>query len=118
MKPNLQEQLDEFLAGSENRKWLGWKSAQIYVRKSHRLLEGEMRSVLDVANLSIEPRDQGKGIFRDFIIHAELVNPYWGVYVENLLNKELEAKLLQHGYQIDKRSSMFEEIPNCVYKKR
>lgn len=56
-----------------------------------------------ISNVSLNLRDQGKGIFRDFIVEAERLAKELGyavIRVEEVMNPSLFAWLHTHGYQL------------------
>jgi hypothetical protein len=91
-----------------NNQWLEDDIMQVYVRKATRLIENELKTTLDIAN--IEVYDKGKGTGSQFFNEAHKINPWQATYFENVLNPRLGKFLLANGYKQD--SSM----PPSYYK--
>lgn len=56
-----------------------------------------------ISNVSLKLSDQGKGIFRDFIVEAERLAAELGyavIRVEEVMNPSLFDWLCMHGYQL------------------
>jgi hypothetical protein len=76
--------------------WLSGSDMQVYVRKSMRFLDGKQYVMLDIGN--VEVRKKGKGKFTKFLQEAEGLNPWHGVYVENVFMPRFQVFFLKQGY--------------------
>jgi hypothetical protein len=107
------KQLQTFFEASTRNIWLEDKQLHVYVRKGRRYLEKDTReivSTLDIA--SIEVCKPGKGIGTLFINEAHKINPFFGTYIESILNDKFLRHLLTKGW-----ISVEGSTPPCVYKK-
>ena len=73
----------------------GWKS--LYVRVSQRLVNHEMRTVIDLANM--EASRTGKGTFRRLIVHLRETYQEFPIYVEQVQTERFEEGLLRLGFK-------------------
>jgi len=102
--------LDEFLArkGFPLNSYVREPGFQdLYVRKSRRMLDGELREVLDIANVTVT--EEGTGTFTRLV---ERLSTNHSLFVENVLNHRFRKGLLKLG---------FVEAPNyptCFFKMR
>lgn len=106
-----EEQLTKFLKQTiQNRMWIGDGTLNVYVRKGHHVLGGEMLETLDIANIEAEPK--GKGRFTTFLQFAEnTAKPLkLTILVEAILEPRLIPFLRKKGYLKDKN------IPENLYK--
>lgn len=80
--------------------WLHGKYADCYVRICNRLLQpGTVSRTFDIANISIQPRFQRRGVFRNFLRFIE--RAYAGpIYIENVLDPDFADKLQSLGYKV------------------
>lgn len=111
-----EEQLDEFLASKKlypRNLWLGDETISVYVRKSRRYLRGtDTKQCLDIATIDVKKDKRGQGRFTRFLQHAQEVNPYPYIYVENVI-KERFAEFFRKN---EWRQIGEKEMP-CFYKK-
>jgi hypothetical protein len=110
--------LGQFVATADQKvfshsEWLKHDGLQVYLRKSLRCFDGENRIMtLDVSNVGVKPSLRGKGRFRSFMDLAERLNPWDGIFVENVLEPRLEQFLRNRGYVLVETS-----LPDrCYYK--
>jgi N-acetylglutamate synthase-like GNAT family acetyltransferase len=92
-----------FLLGSNRNCWLNYPDFHVYVRKGyHRINQANPVSMtFDIANIDVEARQRGKGIFTDWLTLVERETKSAGleaVYVENVLNPRLADFLTRRGY--------------------
>jgi hypothetical protein len=82
---------------STNRSWINEEHICVYVRRSKRFIDGQLKDCLDLANVSVDEEERGKGIFSKFLIHfeKEAVNLNRTVYLENVLEKRLQKHLME-----------------------
>lgn len=83
--------------------WLISSTMKVYVRKSWRLaplgkITNELHPHLDIASIEVKPRLQNQGHFTRLLDHAEKINPWFGVFIENVLTERLGDFLLHRGY--------------------
>ena len=107
------ELLKEFINESSNlrinSKWLLGDEGQFYVRKSYRKIQGQMCTVLDLANFEIY--DKGKGTFTSLIKEICELNPWDYVFIENVHNERL-ADWLTRNFWIKLKDT----FPGDYYK--
>lgn len=100
--------LSEFLSSPSRNSWIKYKSLELYVRKSHRTINGEEINAFDIANMKNVRRPQNfnfkakhsrTGLFKEFIAEASPMLPQFdGIYIENVLNEFLPDVLLRYGF--------------------
>lgn len=117
----VKRQLELFLKSEHRNQWLDTDVIRVYVRKSHRLYQDrdpmtllpaddggiipfKSPNCLDIATVEVATKVRGSGVFKDFILHAEQVNPYHYIMVESVGNEDLRGMLVKHGYIIDPES--------------
>jgi len=74
---------------------------QVYVRRSHRKLEGAYLTTLDIATANVPERYRGRGWFRSFRQIAEALNPWDATYYEAVHNPRLAAHFSSEGLASD-----------------
>lgn len=86
----------EFLNSPIKRTWLVTKEISVYLRKGRHVgMNGAIRTYLDIANIEVGLAFQRKGIFKSFLSLCQRVQPYDGIFVENVLGPILCAYLRQ-----------------------
>lgn len=111
--------LDEFIKASKSKPFGGNSYVDeegfesLYVRFGTRVIAGMRRdNVLDLANFTVT--DKGKGTFTAFISRLRKDYPDMWLYVENVLNPRLPAKLVTLGFTKIRVTSGFEGPPCFV----
>lgn len=116
----LKKQIRAFIKGATGfsaSEWLGDKHMQVFVRKSHRLvnlMDGSDRfyiEAFDIANMGVKEKYRNKGLSKalfDFVI-AE--RPFDGVYAENILNEFLIPVVESRGFLLQNPGEM---VPSYV----
>lgn len=74
--------LTEFIASDCRNMWIEDDNIKVYVRKSTRFIEGEMKPFLDIASVLVD--EQGKGTFTKFMTDAMCTDK--NLYVESIMN--------------------------------
>ena len=92
-------QLKEFIASDLRNKWLSDRTMTMYVRKSHRFLEGDFHTTLDLATCEVAPRKRRKGVCNAFLAQVEQSCPYEYIFIENVMVEGLAASLENHGWR-------------------
>lgn len=87
------ESVEKYRTKSE---WLSDDLMQVYVRKGVHMIDGELRTCLDIA--SVEVYVQQKGTWTDFIWKAHKMSPWYCTYVECVHNPVLLAWLLKNKF--------------------
>lgn len=97
MSTNKPEFLSNLNAGQRWNKWHAFEHASVYMRVSHRLVEGHITHTVQIANISMDEQHQHKGTFVRLIkaIRAE-TNAI--IIIENVLNEQWFNKLLKRGF--------------------
>lgn len=87
-----------FRAGGENNHDYDW---EIYVRRTRHAIHGQIYPTIDLATIGVKPplRRQGIACRIIEIIEQEAVRQGSIVYVENVINPNLELYLRRRGYQ-------------------
>jgi GNAT superfamily N-acetyltransferase len=88
---------DDFLQNELLRNtWIETSVASVFVRRSTRLYDGHRTSCLDIANVQVKEKFRGQGIFTKLLEHAEQVNPYDLLLIENVIGGSRFIKFFQH----------------------
>lgn len=108
----LKPTLTEFLARPKelDNSYLaarGLGFAELYVRKSYRLIDKERRYVFVIA--TVEATEPGNGAFRRLV---DGLHPLCNLYVECVLNPDLATHLLERGFTKD---PLYCDISPCFY---
>lgn len=79
-----------------NRNWINERNISVYIRRSKRVIGGQLCDCLDLANVSVDEHMQGKGIFSRFLVkfekEARKLNRI--VYLENVLEQRFQIHLI------------------------
>ena len=77
--------------------WINYRPLQIYIRLTDRYLSGKAHRTLDIANISVDPRYQNKGIFSGLLDKLEEAKLRDVLYIENVLatSDENQVRLLK-----------------------
>lgn len=108
--------IEQFTASKKYNYWLREKHMNVYVRKSIHALSHQIAECLDIANIEVDEKYRGKGIFTAFLARAEQQAILAGkdaVYVESILNPKLLGMLIKRGYTLVPNTN---EISPCVFK--
>lgn len=96
-----EDPLEAFLAGNWRNRWLKYPCMEVYVRKSSRVLSGQLIQCFDIGSVEVDEGYRNKGVFRVFLKRFEQIAAREGkhVFVENALNPLLADMLRRRGYQ-------------------
>lgn len=92
---------DFFISRRLRNAWITFEGLEFYLRKGTRFIKGERKEVVDLANIQQQEKDTGKGYFSTALVCLEAMSlqaNYKGIFVENILNAELEKILLNKEY--------------------
>lgn len=106
---------DTFIDSPKIRNiWIRERDIKVYVRRSNRIIDGNLVSCLDIASVEINERRRGQGIFKAFLNRVEKAAASMNreVFVESILEPRLLQFLLKRDYTLVPNS-----IPPCVHKK-
>lgn len=102
------EQLRDFIDALENKTsesyapsnlWLQDDVMRVYVRKGRRIIyPKKISTTLDIGSVTVEEDEQGKGHWTTFIKAAHQLHPWEATFVESVLNLDLAASLIRHGW--------------------
>lgn len=94
------KELDLFLASSDRNRWLFEDKIKVYVRKSTRIINKELRcKCLDIASIEVEPGYYNHGIFTDFMTQLLKEYPNLNIYVENICNPAVTHVLKKFDFK-------------------
>lgn len=104
--PSLEAQVVAWMEAADNNLvrhnlHLHRRGFKVYVRRSHRKLDGRWVETLDIASISILEKERGRGWFRNFRRIVETVNPWDATYYEAVLNPRLDAYFRKEGLPSD-----------------
>jgi hypothetical protein len=77
-------------------KWILTDNVKLYIRKSKRFIENEMRDFLDISSVEVEPK--GEKLFTNLLDRIEKEFSDKNIFVESILNDRLYEFLLKRGY--------------------
>lgn len=93
--------------------WLKHGSFSVYVRHASHMIEGQMSSCIDIANIvNYKEGHRGRGGFWRLIatIKAQVAgSDVQYIYIEQVLNKQLVASLMQRNYLLVRVGDSFNE---------
>lgn len=86
--------------GARQRVFMG--PAQVYLRIASRPLGGRPERTLDLADVEVEAKYQGQGVFKTILKHMEQLCSKHGLalYVESVGNPILHDALLRWDYRV------------------
>ena len=95
--------LDEFIARASKKfphnSWVREPGfTALYVRVSQRWIEGERRTMIDLA--SIEAKRPGRGVFTKLVTRLRSQYPEFGLFVESILTERFEQGLSRMGFKL------------------
>jgi hypothetical protein len=85
----MEEKVKDFITSPLKNMWIEDDNSiiKIYIRKSKRVLEGDIVNCLDFASVEIMKEDyMRKGLFKSILLLLEKLNPYNMLVVESILN--------------------------------
>lgn len=91
--------IDEFMASDRHNAYVdepGWRF--IYMRKARRMLDGQQRDTIDLANFEVLER--GKGTLKALIERLRRDYPDHALYVDRVLNDRLANSLPAMGFTL------------------
>ena len=97
------ETVGRFLRGTNRLEWLYFSEAIVYCRKAKRFLHGHGKAsaTFDIASVSVDIDERGKGWFSDFLDTLE-VEGFLGdreyIFVESVIEPRLQGFLAARGY--------------------
>ncbi len=97
---DLFKQIDQFLLTTFPRNiWISDDIIKVYIRKSKRIINGEMLDFFDIASIEISEESRGGGIFTSFMTEFISRYPDFNVYVESILNPAIEHVLKKFDFK-------------------
>jgi hypothetical protein len=108
--------LKQFLSSKLVNVWISEPNINVYVRKSTRLINNELRLCLDIGSVEVDLQKRNTGIFSSFLQKFEATAKGLNrtVYVECVLHSRFENFLLKKGYSYLRRS--VDNIAPDMYK--
>src|SRR3989344_4673878 len=88
--------IHQFLSTPERNAWLYSADMQLYIRKSKRVINSQIVTTLDIANITVYHK--GQGIFKKFIKEFHEINPYQASYIESILEPRLVSWCQRNGW--------------------
>jgi hypothetical protein len=93
--------LDQFVQKADGRfcqnayvSYPGFR--QLYIRVTKRVIAGQMRVTIDLANLVAD--QPGNGAFTDLLGHLQANYPSFGIFVECVQSDRFQQGLLKRGF--------------------
>lgn len=115
------KQVLKFLDSPVSNAWVRVGRIKLYVRKSRRFTDEEMKYCFDIANVSVVEGQRGKGAFTAFLVDliVSLRNRNDGfayIYVENVINPDFARYLARSGFtQVDGATPTLPSFHQPVY---
>jgi len=92
----LTEELPRMIAAGRNQ-WLMFEEMMVYVRVGKKFIDGDLDLCIQLANLSLDPKEQGKGTFTRLVSYIQETTKL-PIYVEQILNRRFFDALLKRGF--------------------
>ena len=90
----MREKLIDFFNASQRNTWIESPQMKVYVRKGRHLgTDHQIHSYLDIANVNVKEQYQQQGRFKTFLALCQEIQPYDGILIEIVLDKNLRAYL-------------------------
>jgi hypothetical protein len=108
---NIFDEISLFIKLSHQRnKWFYGSNMKIYMRKSKRYIEGQIRDCLDLASMEVlEGEDMGKGIFTDFLTKFIETYPEHNIFVESIQTERFALFFEKFGFKRTKESDIHQQ---------
>ncbi|MCT7971254.1 hypothetical protein [Laspinema olomoucense] len=105
LSEEIKSQLIEFLSKAQqlkvSRLWISDEKMKVYIRKSVRNYNEDMKEFLDIATIEVERQYRFQGLTKQFLQFCRANSPY-PVRVENCCNPHLQTHLQTQGWiQVD-----------------
>lgn len=105
LSEEIKSQLIEFLSKAQqlkvSRLWISDEKMKVYIRKSVRNYNEDMKEFLDIATIEVEEKYHFQGLGKQFLQFCRSNSPY-PVRVENCYNPHLRNHLQIQGWiQVD-----------------
>lgn len=71
---------------------------RVYLRKTQRIILGQVLTSLDIASIEVEERYYHRGLFSSFVIRAHETNPYQVTYLDHALNPVVRSWCIRQGW--------------------
>jgi len=110
MKTQCEEAINTFLVSTHRSHWLEIGPMLVYVRKGTHLISAGLVKTFDVANISVNEEERGKGWFTALLDVLEARwNGHHVIYVEQILEPRLYSFLENRGYISVNEMSMYKD---------
>jgi hypothetical protein len=111
----MKNKLQNFLNSPLRNTWLKSGGLSVYIRKGWHLgTDNKLHQFLDIASAEVSPRLQKHGRFKNFLALCQTLQPYEGIYCENVLNEYLQKYfrnlVLTDSYWTEKDENFLWEI--------
>jgi hypothetical protein len=91
-------EIDRFLKGAERNKWISDDSMEIYIRKSKRFIEGELRDFFDFATINLDESIRGQKVFTNLLDSFIRKYPH-NIYVESIQSPAVTHIIKKFGFK-------------------
>lgn len=85
-----------FIQSEQRNQWVREGHASVYLRRSHRLVEGRMLPFLDLGSIEVDEEERGKGELHRVL--ERMIGTGMNIYVERILSPEVEHVCLKMGF--------------------
>lgn len=91
------DELRRMIDAGRGNQWLDYEKMAVYVRVGKRMIHGELKTCVQIANVAAPPKFQGKGIFTRLLQEIKETTDL-PIYVEQILNQRFFDALLRRGF--------------------
>ncbi len=103
-RPTLHEFIDtSFAAPLRRNVWLKHPDLSLYVRSSKRVIDNELCTTFEIANIAIKlERKLGQGHFTKFLDNLEITligTRYQVLYIENVFEERFQKFFIRKGFK-------------------
>ena len=95
--------IQDFMISKQRSTWIESDIMNLFIRKSLYLIEGKMRSFIDLASVTIF--EEGQGHFTSLIKNLIKTYPNKNIYAQNILNPIVQHILNKFGFKVDEKNS-------------
>lgn len=117
-KKSLTRELDIFIMSNDRNRWIEVWPVNMYVRKSHRLVDGVMERVFDFASIVVIASKWRKGYCKaalETAIAMSRDSMYRALLVESVVNENL-AKYLDSAPGFERYNNINDLAPDFIFK--
>ena len=112
----LQKQNNDYKKVIGKSTWISDNLIHVYIRCRMRVIEDEPRITLDIGNIEVSENYRRRGVFKNFLTYAHMINPWDATYVENVTNGILWIYLEKENWNLQIQPLVDIAIMRSYYK--